>query len=239
MRRTFPDEYKPWLKDILAGIPEVVTRPLLDAGTVSEIDEGDRISDFHGSVVRVQEGMVKLAVTAEGRNLTVGLYGPGNTICAPLYHDWEEGLYFIEAQEEAEINVLPRAAVLQAMEQSPTFSQAVLRQVSWDTWQLMNIIHMLAFYTLPQRVAQVLINLETMFGRPDPKGGIRLGLRFTQEELAELAGARRETLSTVLQEFREEDILDLRYARIDIRNPDALHQVAAVEPLPFIKQSRA
>jgi CRP-like cAMP-binding protein len=78
-----------------------------------------------------------------------------------------------------------------------------------------------------------------MFGKPDSRGGIRLGLRFTQLELAELAGARRETLSPVLQELREDDILDLRYARIDIKNPDALRKMAGGDPLPFLRRAHA
>ncbi|HTE20132.1 MAG TPA: Crp/Fnr family transcriptional regulator, partial [Armatimonadota bacterium] len=143
----------------------------------------------------------------------------------------------VEAQEETEICVIPQAAVLQAAASNPEFGASLMRQLSWGTWHLMNTIHMLAFYNLPQRVAQVLVNLAVMFGRPDNKGGIKLGLRLTQEELAELAGARRETLSTVLQDFREDDILDLRYARIDIRDMDALQKLAGTQPLPFLTRT--
>jgi CRP/FNR family transcriptional regulator, cyclic AMP receptor protein len=238
VRRQFPQEQAAWLKDVFEGLDEKSLQQLRDAGTMLVLEEGDPVPNVQDCVVRVESGMVKLAVTADDRSLTVGLFGPNDTICTPLFHNWDTELYYIEAQEQTEVRVIPQQAVLEVAAQNPQFAQQLMRQLSWASWQLMNTIHMLAFFNLPQRVAQVLVNLAEMFGRPDEKGGIKLGLRFTQEELAELAGARRETLSTVLQDFREDDILDLRYARIDIRDPDALRAMAGAEPLPFLSRSR-
>jgi CRP/FNR family cyclic AMP-dependent transcriptional regulator len=168
----------------------------------------------------------------------VALFGPNDTVCSPLFHSWDKNLYELRAQEQTELRIIPQSAVLAVAAEYPEFGARIMRQLSWGTWQLMNAIHMLAFYNLPQRVAQVLVNLATIFGIPDEKRGIKLGLRLTQEELAELAGARRETLSTVLQDFREDDILDLRYARIDIRDMEGLRRMAGMDPLPFLKPGR-
>jgi CRP-like cAMP-binding protein len=239
MRRQFPQEQSAWLDDVFESLSDAAARKLRDAGTVRVLEEGDRVTDFGESIVRVESGLLKLAVSSEERSLAVALFGPNDTICAPLYHSWESDLYYIQAQEQTEIRVIPQAAVLKAAAENPQFSAALMRQLSWATWQLMNTISMLSFYNLPQRVSQVLVNLAAMFGRPGDKGGIKLGLRLTQEELAELAGARRETLSTVLQDFREDDILDLRYARIDIKDFDALQKLAGTEPMPFLNPSEA
>jgi CRP/FNR family transcriptional regulator, cyclic AMP receptor protein len=239
MRRQFPQEQTSWLEDVFAGLSEAEAGKLREAGTLRVLEEGDLVDDFSESIIRVESGLVKLAVSSEDRSLAVALFGPGDTICAPLYHSWESDLYFIQAQEQTEIRVIPQAAVLKASAANPEFANSVMRQLSWAAWQFMNTISMLSFYNLPQRVSQVLVNLAAMFGRSDDKGGIRLGLRLTQEELAELAGARRETLSTVLQDFREDDILDLRYARIDIKDFDALQKLAGTEPMPFLKKSEA
>jgi CRP-like cAMP-binding protein len=238
MRRQFPQEQTAWLKDTFTGLQPSSVEYLMSTGSLIELDGGDRLTDFRDSLIRIESGLLKMAVTADDRSLTVGIFGPNDTICAPLFHTWEDHLYYIQAQEQSEVRVIPQHKVLKIAADNPEFSQNLMCQLSWATWQMMNTIHMLAFYNLPQRVAQVLLNLATMFGRPDEKGGIKLGLRFTQEELAELAGARRETLSTVLQAFREEGILDLRYARIDIRDMDALQKLAGTEPLPFLNRQR-
>lgn len=235
MRRQFPEEQSAWLEDLFVGLSDEQVQYLLNAGTRYILEPGDRVPDFQDGILRLTHGLVKLAVTSDDRSLTVALFGPNDTLCAPLYHSWPERIYYIEAQEQSDVYVIPQAAVLKVAAENPEFMSNLFRQQSWGQWQLMSTIHMLAFYNLPQRVSQVLVNLATIFGIPDEKRGIRLGLRLTQEELAELAGARRETLSTVLQDFREDDILDLRYARIDIKDMDALRQIAGVDPLPFVK----
>jgi CRP/FNR family transcriptional regulator, cyclic AMP receptor protein len=237
MRRQFPEEQAAWLKDVFEGLDAASVSTLHEAGTLHVLEPGDRVPDVKDAIVRIESGLLKMAVTSDDRSLVVGIFGPNDTICAPLFHSWDTELYYIEAQEQSEVRIIPQEAVMGVAANNAGFARSVTRQMSWGTWQLMNTIHMLAFYNLPQRVAQVLVNLATMFGRPDEKGGIRLGLRFTQEELAELAGARRETLSTVLQDFREDGTLDLRYARIDIKDIDALQEMAGAEPLPFLNRS--
>jgi CRP-like cAMP-binding protein len=237
VRRHFPLQQDGWLKDVFEGLDAKSRQALMAAAAVHELEPLERLPSIPNCIVRVEEGLVKMAVTSGDRNLIVGLFGPGDTIVSPLFHPWEERIYFIEAQEESELYVIPQKAVLEVAEKNPQFGQNLMQQLSWGIWHQMNVLHMLSFYNLPQRVAQVLVNLSAMVGFPDQKGGTRLGLRFTQEELAELAGARRETLSTVLQQFREDGILDLRYARIDIKDPDALQALAGTPPLPFLKRN--
>lgn len=238
MRRQFPQDQAPWFEDIFEGLDAASVQSLLDAGTLQELEEGDRVKPLRNSMIRVESGLVKLAVTSEDRNLCVAIFGPDDTIIAPFFDEWDDGLYFIEAQEQSEVRLIPQDTVLQVAGARPDFLKKLMRAQGQFTYQLMYTIRMLAFYNLPQRVAQVLLNLAAMFGMPDQKRGVRLALRFTQEELAEMAGARRETLSTVLQDFREDDILDLRYARIDIRDFDALSSLAGADPLPFLKNEK-
>ena len=238
MRRQYPEEQAAWLQDVFEGLDEASVQRLREAGTLHVLEEGDLLPDVQDAIIRIEEGLVKLAVTADDRSLAIALFGPNDTICSPLYHSWSKDLYAIQAQEQTELRVIPQAAVLEVAASTPKFAQSLMRQLSWGTWQLMNTIHMLAFYNLPQRVAQVLVNLATIFGIPDELCGFCFGLCFFQEELAELAGARRETLSTVLQDFREDDILDLRYARIDIKDMDGLRRLAGTEALPFLKPGR-
>lgn len=234
MRRQFPERQTGWLQDVLAGLADSTAQRLRNAGTLHKLGEGTRLERVSDAAVRVESGMARLAVRSDERRLTVGLFGPGDTILAPLFHGWKEDLYMIEALEESELLVVPQAAVLEAAAKDPELGRRVMQQLSWGTWHLMQTVEMLAFYNLPQRVARVLLNLAAMFGVRNERGRLHVGLRFTQEELAELIGARRETLSTILQEFRDEEILDIRYARIDIKDLDALQRIAGSGPLPYL-----
>jgi len=238
MRRQFPLEQQGWISDVFERLGESGKSSLIAAGTAHQLEEGQKLPDVSNSLVRVETGFVKIALLSEDRRLTVGLYGPGDTICSPLFHGWKNTLYFLEAQEDSDVVIVPQAAVLTAAAENSDFAADLMRAQSYESWRLMSTIHMLTFFNLPQRVAQVILNLGAIFGMPHEKGWLRLGLRFTQEELAELAGARRETLSTVLQQFREDEILDLRYARIDIKDVEGLRKAAGSEPLPFLKRNR-
>lgn len=234
MRRHDPQKQNPLFRDIFTGVDPSVVEKLRQKGEVRSLEEGERLPPVSESAIRVESGLVKLAVTSDTRRLTVALFGPNDTICAPLFHTWNNDLFYVEAQEPSSVRLLPQSEVMDVAAKDPMLARNIMQQLSWASWSLMNTIHMLTFYNLPQRVAQVLVNLAAMFGEPDEKGGLRIGLRFTQEELADLAGARRETLSTVLQDFREDDVLDLRYARIDIKDMNALVQIAGTEALPFL-----
>src|SRR5262249_32091069 len=143
---------------------------LLKAGEQITLQEGERLPSVANAAIRIESGLVKVAVTSDHRSLTVGLFGPNDTLCAPLFHSWDNNLFYVEAQEVSDVRILPQDAVLDAATKNPELSRGIMRQLSWGTWALMNTIHMLTFYNLPQRVAQVLVNLAALFGYPDEKG---------------------------------------------------------------------
>jgi CRP/FNR family transcriptional regulator, cyclic AMP receptor protein len=58
----------------------------------------------------------------------------------------------------------------------------------------------LVFTDVPGRVAKALLDLSAKFGTPEA-GGIRVRHDLTQEELAQLVGASRETVNKALSEF--------------------------------------
>jgi len=237
MRRQFPVEQQPLVEDLFEGVDESTLKALRKAAPVQVLEEGEALDGFKGHAIRIESGLVRLAVQVPDRRFTIGLYTSGDVILAPAFQDWDTGSLLIEAQEPSEVRVIPQAALTAAVRSNPDFAEKVLRLSGWQQCQFLHTISMLTFYTLNQRVSQVLINLATMFGRAHEKGGVRVGLRLTQAELAELSGARRETLNTVLQDFQEEMILNLRYARIDIKKWDDLQRIAGQRPLPFIKRS--
>ena len=58
----------------------------------------------------------------------------------------------------------------------------------------------LVFTDVPGRVAKALLDLADRFGRPAAEG-VRVTHDLTQEELAQLVGASRETVNKALSEF--------------------------------------
>lgn len=59
-----------------------------------------------------------------------------------------------------------------------------------------------------ERLADILLELAVRFGEPREGGGIRIPLRLTHSVLADLAGAHRSTVTTLLNEWLYEGILE-------------------------------
>src|SRR4051812_7992395 len=112
MRRQFPQEQFSWLEDVFEGLNEADLQHLQTSGKMTVLEEGDLVSDFRDSVVRIESGLVKMAVSSEDRSLAVGLFGPNDTVCAPLFHPWDSDLFFLQAQEQSEVRVIPQKAIL-------------------------------------------------------------------------------------------------------------------------------
>ena len=81
----------------------------------------------------------------------------------------------------------------------------------------------IAFKRVPERLAVLLLQ----YARP-ASGSLfsrRMEVRYTHEELADLAGAYRETVSKVLNDFRERGLIELKRGRIIVLDADGLRRL--------------
>ena len=84
-----------------------------------------------------------------------------------------------------------------APDRSPsTCSQALARRLRRTNEALADLV----FSDVPGRVAKALLDLSTRFGEPT-EDGLRVAHGLTQEELAQLVGASRETVNKALADF--------------------------------------
>ncbi|MDP9373585.1 MAG: Crp/Fnr family transcriptional regulator [Chloroflexota bacterium] len=88
-----------------------------------------------------------------------------------------------------------------------------------------------AFKSLPQRLATLLVTLAEREGR-EPRL-FRLGrpevpeVRYTHEQLAEMVGGGRETVTKVLNEWREGGLIELKRGRVVLLDSGALRRLGA------------
>jgi CRP/FNR family cyclic AMP-dependent transcriptional regulator len=84
----------------------------------------------------------------------------------------------------------------------PTVAVALLRAIAHRLRRTNETVSDLVFTDVPGRVAKALLELAEKFGRPEPDGGLRVAHDLTQEELAQLIGASRETVNKTLADFQ-------------------------------------
>jgi CRP/FNR family transcriptional regulator len=59
------------------------------------------------------------------------------------------------------------------------------------------------------------------------EGVIRASLALTHEDIAQLTGTSRETITRILSEFRKKDIVELKGSTLIIHNKPALERLVA------------
>lgn len=86
-------------------------------------------------------------------------------------------------------------------------------------------------YPAKVRLARLLVELATSYGRPTRRG-LELGCRLTQPELAALTGAAETTIHKGLRELRRAGLLETGYGITVIRDLPHLRQLADLSPEP-------
>ena len=78
-------------------------------------------------------------------------------------------------------------------------------------------------HSVSEKLARLL--LEWASGGETTKDGVRIKVALTHEEIAQLIGTSRETVTRVLGEFRDKDLAQLRGSTLLIRNKAALEKL--------------
>jgi CRP/FNR family transcriptional regulator/CRP/FNR family cyclic AMP-dependent transcriptional regulator len=131
----------------------------------------------------------------------------------------------VTALEESEVLVISQKDFLECIRKVPQVAAKMIVTLSLRLRQTDQKVGNLAFLKAPQRVARTLLDLAQGQGQRAPEG-ITLNLRFTRQELAELAGVTRETLTRLLMKFQEHGILTIERRKLFIPDPKKLEDLA-------------
>lgn len=86
----------------------------------------------------------------------------------------------------------------------------------------------LAFLDIRVRVANLLLDLYENFGVPSEKG-LHIKWKITQQHMASMIGASRESLAKILQEFQNDKLIVIHNRFIYITDLKTLQQLAGVQ----------
>jgi len=166
--------------------------------------EGETLTHFY----LAQTGSIKLVRHSEaGKELIVGLARPGE--CFGALADPLESRTLAQALEESIILVCPLSAVRHTLAQNPRFATGLLVQALKRHEGAETAATRLAFETVPQRLAHLLLEVS------DPQSG-QLATPLNQTEIANLIGSSRETVCSILNQFRRQGLLDINRGRLRV-----------------------
>ena len=159
-----------------------------------EGDDGDR-------VYVVADGKIKLGRTApDGRENLLAVLGPGQMFGELSLFDPGPRSATASAVTDTSLLGLGHTDLLPWLTGRPEVSRNLLAQLAQRLRRSNDTLADLVFSDVPGRVAKQLLDLSERFGVPTPDG-LRVVHDLTQEELAQLVGASRETVNKALADF--------------------------------------
>lgn len=159
-----------------------------------EGDQGD-------ALYVVLEGKIKIGLTAaDGRENMLAVLGPGEMFGELSLFDPGPRTAAATALSDAELAELPHDALRPLLTGHPEVASHLLQALARRLRRTNEAMADLVFSDVPGRVAKALLDLADRFGEPGPDG-LHVAHGLTQEELAQLVGASRETVNKALADF--------------------------------------
>ena len=201
------------------ALTEELTEVELSRGSTlfHEGDPGDQL-------YFIVSGKIKLGRTApDGRESLVAIMGPGELFGEMALFDPSPRSTSATAVSETRLAGLRHENLKKVIERSPEVSAQLLQALARRLRRTNESLADLVFSDVPGRVAKALLDLADRFGRP-ATDGVLVAHELTQEELAQLVGASRETVNKALAEFVQRGWIRLEARAVVILDLQRLKQ---------------
>jgi CRP-like cAMP-binding protein len=147
------------------------------------------------------DGKLKLGTASgDGRENLLSILGPGEMFGELSLFDPGPRTSTATAVTDAKLLSLSHEKVIPWLKQNPEVSLQLLTRLSQRLRRTNEAVGDLVFSDVPGRVAKALIDLGERFGKTGAEG-LLVNHDLTQEELAQLVGASRETVNKALADF--------------------------------------
>ncbi len=128
-----------------------------------------------------------------------------------------------EMIEAGQANFIARDALLQFLKEYGEVAVRVAEQLSHNYYTAYEEIRTLGLTTSPgEKFAKLLL---AWAAEGPGNGSHQVRLTFTHEEIAEMIGTTRETVSRLFSEFKKKQLLQVKGATLTIRNKPALEKL--------------
>jgi CRP/FNR family cyclic AMP-dependent transcriptional regulator len=176
----------------------------ISKGTIlfAEGDGGDQL-------YVIAEGKLKLGTSSgDGRENLLSILGPGEMFGELSLFDPGPRTSTATAVTDAKLLSLGQEKLLPWLVENPKVSLQLLASLAQRLRRTNEAVGDLVFSDVPGRVAKALIDLGERFGKKTEEG-LFVHHDLTQEELAQLVGASRETVNKALADFAGRNWLKL------------------------------
>lgn len=206
--------------------------PVLDhTTTAARYARGQRILTPDGPPDQIHfilSGLVRVyRMTSGGKRLTLDVYGEGALLGhSGLVGQSQSTGSFAEAIDETLIWTMSHHDLSHLIERKPIVSIHIISQLSRRLGSAERKLEVMAFHRVQMRLADRLLDLARQFGLPSERGTV-IHMRLSHEELADMIGSTRETVTHALGGLRRLGLVETAHQTVTIRQVERLTTLAA------------
>ncbi len=205
-------------KEDLNALASIVTRKEF-AKRETLFHQGDPGEEF----MILTEGSVKVELmNAEGKELTLTILTPFQFLGELALLDDVPRSATVVSMEQSALLSINKRDFARVLENYPRMSIPMLRQLTRRVRVLTDDIASMAFLDSYSRVTRKILNLAEEMGQDAGGGHILIDRPLTHQQLANLVGTTRETVTKILNEMKDNGLLDIRRHRITILDREEL-----------------
>lgn len=193
------------------------------------LDRGERLfseGDTGDKLYIILTGKIKLTKAApDGRENLLSVHGPGEMFGELSLFDPIPRTSSATAVTNARLAALAHDDLRTWLYARPQVAMHMLQALAQRLRRINEVKADLVFTDVPGRVAKALLDLSDRFGVPTPDG-VQVNHDLTQEELAQLVGASRETVNKALADFAARGWIQLAAKSVLVTDTDRLRKRA-------------
>ena len=186
--------------------------------TVRSFKTGDvvaRSEEMARSLFLVASGRIQLyRRTREGRRFVIATLGPGSLFGEDSLLPEDGPDSHAVALEPGTVWVMPAQQALEVSSTDALFGFGLMQAMGQRVVEAENRLEQMAYSTISSRLAMLLLEL----AREDSAGIVRV----THQELADMLGTWRETISKTLQDFRRRGLVASSRRQLTLLDPEGL-----------------
>jgi CRP/FNR family transcriptional regulator, cyclic AMP receptor protein len=174
------------------------------------------------SVFFVNGGRVKISrVTRDGKELTLAYRGPGEVFGELCLVDGGPRAEMAEAMENALVTEIPRGEFEKLLETHARMGLRLVKTLCDRRRELENTVEKLVFHDVNAKLAELLLQLSDDYGVDDARGTL-VAVKITHQEMANLIGSTRETVSLTLSQFKRKKLIATEGRKIILTDREGL-----------------
>ena len=213
---------------MISALSDAQKRQLEKMTQMLEVKRGTTIylpGDPSDQIYLLKSGVIKISTNTAERDVILALLHPGDIFGELAVVDDAPRDHVAEAYEDCVICAMNRDTVMRMIRETPEVGFQITKLIGLRLRTFRSRVEELLCKSAHARVAHALLELAERHGVSD-QDGVLVSLRLSQGDLGRLVGLSRETVNAILQEWREQNLLEMDRRSIRLRRPAQLRQIA-------------